>query len=187
MGLAQIYRPCFWMAKYLRRKIQRDHHFEPYAYGHGKDTWQRLGVKGPNVVPGVWSRWAAHQLGMGLSLGCSSPLIFLFFWDGFEPIRMIHHSPLGGIWNHAHKKEVCILLLLLLMIMSIALRWHIPVIAYCCCDHLFLANHQPTCPGGVCGSARRMEYTVLGDCVNLSVRSPWAEAGGQQNFGMIIY
>jgi len=137
-------------------------------------------------VPGFWSRWAAHQLGMGLSLGCSSPLIFLFFWDGFEP-RMIHHTPLGGIWNHAHKKEVCILLLLLLMIMSIALRWHIPVIAYCCCDHLFLANHQPICPGGVCGSARRMEYTVLGDCVNLSARSPWAEAGGQQNFGMIIY
>jgi hypothetical protein len=26
------------MAKYLRRKIQRDNHFEPYAYGHGKDT-----------------------------------------------------------------------------------------------------------------------------------------------------
>jgi hypothetical protein len=26
------------MAKYLRRKIQRDNHFEPYAYGHGNDT-----------------------------------------------------------------------------------------------------------------------------------------------------
>ena len=71
-----------------------------------------------------------------------------------------HHTPLGGIWNHAHKKEVCILLLLLLLLLLVLLLllllndnvyYHcdegIPVIAcYIVVNYqlLLLAwNHQP--------------------------------------------